>query len=413
MKLQNLRERNQENRIQFYQNLFTAAMVVLAVKNVTDSSVIMQKPVLLDNALIMLFMALIGIKLMTQRYTWKKLMFSVVLVCICIYTCVTCSYFYLFFTSLSICAMQGIDLKKTLKYTSYTKMLLLFIHVMVYVHDLFLKPWKVTFSYRTGGDPRMTFYQGHANTFAMYICWTSLEFLYAHEEKLRWWHIVLVWFVNFIFYNFCDSNTSFIVSTLTCLLLIAKKGLKDRIASVYESVISFVSKYLYAFLSIFFVGIIIGYVNGLYDELFNTLNKFFTGRLLYGAVAYDLKGMSWFGKQVWFDDKIYWRGNWIDSMIFDNCFIWMFISYGVFYLALISIAFIYYNKQLSLVDKIFILVYTLYTIMEAYVMNAAICFPLLLIGAQFAKHVSIGEKIKKQLQVTRNKKYRKVYRYGQ
>ncbi len=404
MKMQSLRERNQENRIQFYQNLFTAAMVTLAVKNVTDSSIILRKPALLDNALIMLFMALIGIKLMTQRYTWQKFILSVVLVGISTYTCIKCSYFYLIFTSLAICAMQGIDLKKTLKYTSYTKMLLLSIHVMVYVHDLILKPWKVTYSYRTGGDPRMTFYQGHANTFAMYVCWTSLEFLYSHEEKLKWWHIILVWLVNFTFYNFCDSNTSFIVSTLTCLLLIIKKGLKDRPREVFENVISFVSKYLYGILSIFFVGIIIGYVDGLFEDIFNTLDKFFTGRLLYGAVAFDLKGMSWFGKQVWFDDKLYWRGHWIDSMIFDNCFIWMFISYGVFYLALISIAFIYYNRQLSLVDKIFIFVYTLYTIMEAYVMNAAICFPLLLIGIQFAKHVSIGDKIKK---------YRKVCRYGQ
>ncbi|SKB64103.1 hypothetical protein SAMN06296386_103111 [Lachnospiraceae bacterium] len=400
MKVQNLKERNQENRIRFRQNLFTGAMVILAIKNVTDSSFIMRKPGILDNAMILAFMALIGIKLLTQRYTWQKMLMSVALVSVCTYTCIKCSYFYLVFTSLIICAMQDVDLKKTLRATSYVKMLLLSVHVLVYTYDLFARPWKVIYSYRTGGNPRMTFYQGHANTFAMYVCWTSLEFLYANEERLKTWHIGVVWFVNYIFYNFCDSNTSFIVSTFTCLLLVVRKILKNRSLQRFENIIAFLSRYLYGFLSVFFVGIIIGYVNGLFEQAFKVLDKLFTGRLLYGAVAYDLRGISWIGKAVWFDPKIYWRGHWIDAMIFDNCFIWMFISYGVIYLVLISIAFAYYGKKMSTVDKIFVLVYTMYTVMEAYVMNAAICFPLMLVGLLFSKHYSLKDRAyKRALQV--------------
>ncbi len=400
MKVQSLREKNQQNRIRFHQILFTCAMIVLAIKNVTDSSVIMRKPAWLDDAMIMLFMAFIGVKLVTQRYTWRKFLMSVLLVAVCTYTCIKCSYFYLVFTSLIICAMQDVDLKKTLKMTSYVKILLLSLHVIAYVYDSVFSPWKLTFSYRLGGAPRMTFYQGHANTFAMYVCWTSLEFLYSHEEKLKLWHIAVVWFVNFVFYQYCDSNTSFTVSTLTCLLLILKKMLKDKRYLVFEKMITFLSRYLYGFLSIFFVGIIIGYVNGLFTEVFDVLNKFFTGRLLYGAVAYDLRGLSWFGRQIWFDSKVFWRGHWIDSLIFDNCFIWMFISYGVVYLILISAAFACYGKKMSLVDKIFVLVYTLYTVMEAYVMNAAICFPLMLVGLLFSKHYSLKDRAyKRALQV--------------
>jgi hypothetical protein len=113
------------------------------------------------------------------------------------------------------------------------------------------------------------------------------------------------------------------------------------------------------------------------------LDKFFTGRLLYGAVAYDLKGLSIFGKVAEFDQKIYWNGYWIDGMIFDNCYIWMMVSYGIVYLVLISLASIVFNKRMDVRDRIFIILYTLYTVMEAYVMNAAICFPLLIFGMYF------------------------------
>jgi hypothetical protein len=117
--------------------------------------------------------------------------------------------------------------------------------------------------------------------------------------------------------------------------------------------------------------------------MFDTLNEMFTGRLLYGAVAYDLKGLSIFGKNVTFDPKLYWNGYWIDGMIFDNCYIWMMVSYGIAYLVLISFAAIAFNSRMDTRDRIFIILYSLYTIMEAYVMNAAICFPLLILGMYF------------------------------
>lgn len=377
---------NEKNKQAFQQMLFTIAMVLLAIKNITDSSFIMQKPAMLDDLLIMGFTAVIGIKLMTQKYTYSRLAFSIVLFLISVYTCIKCYYFYLYFTSLLLCAIQDVDFQKVLSITWKAKAFLLGIHVVVYATDAVIRPWKLTFSYRDGVQ-RMTFYQGHANTFAMYLCWISLEYLYSKFERLTYLNITIVWLINYFFYNFCDSNTAMITVTVACLLIALDKALHGKSKEIYEIILSFVSKYLYGFLSIFFVTIIIGYVNGLFAPVFEFFNNLFTGRLLYGAVAYDLRGISIFGRSVSFDSKIYWRGYWIDGMIFDNCFIWMMISYGIVYLLLISLGCIIFNSKMTVRDKLFILLYTMYTVMEAYVMNAAICFPLLILGIHMTKHV--------------------------
>ena len=71
-----LAERNLKNRQNFIQMLYTCALLLLAYKNITDSSVIMKKPDIVDNLIIMLFTGIIGVKLVTQRYTYAKLIFS-------------------------------------------------------------------------------------------------------------------------------------------------------------------------------------------------------------------------------------------------------------------------------------------------------------------------------------------------
>ena len=374
-------ERNIKNRQNFIQLLYTCALLILAFKNITDSSVIIRKTDLLDNIIIIIFTGIIGVKIITQRYTYLKFIFSIALFCLCVYTCIKCYYFYLYFTALLFIGIQDVDLEKALNIVWKFKAFLIAIHVFTYTKDFISNPYSVPYSYRNGVQ-RMTFYQGHANTFSMYVCWISMEYLYSNYKKLNPIKLVLLWLINYFFYLFCDSNTALTIVTIACILIYISLIKRDFI-KYYELLVKFFSKYLYGFLSIFFVTIIIGFVNGLFTSMFDTLNEMFTGRLLYGAVAYDLKGLSIFGKNVTFDPKLYWNGYWIDGMIFDNCYIWMMVSYGIAYLVLISLAAIAFNSRMDTRDRIFIILYSLYTIMEAYVMNAAICFPLLILGMYF------------------------------
>lgn len=394
-------ERNAKNRQNFIQMLYTCALLLLAFKNITDSSAIMVKPGVLDDIIIILFTAIIGVKLITQRYTYAKFIFSIALFLLCVYTCIKCYYFYLYFTALLFIGIQDVDLSKSLNIVWKFKAFLISIHVIAYVSKLVVNPYSVPYSYRNGVQ-RMTFYQGHANTFSMYICWISMEFLYSNFKKLTPLKLGVVWLINYFFYIFCDSNTALTIVTMACILIWISM-VKGRVFKYYEILIKILSKYLYLFLSVFFATVIIGFVNGLFSNIFETLDQLFTGRLLYGAVAYDLSGLSLFGKVAQFDSKIYWRGHWIDGMIFDNCYIWMMVSYGIVYLVLISLAAIIFNSKMDLKDRIFIILYSFYTIMEAYVMNAAICFPLLIFGMYYTQ--SKEKKLSASMKRIKKKEY--------
>jgi len=376
----------------FRQNLYEFAFMILAVKNILNSSTLIKCPEWVDMLLIMVFLGFIVWKLALQTYTWGRFFFFTGFAILCAYTCVKAEYFYLLFSFLGIIAIQDVELKEVVKKTSRIKIALLLLHVIVYFVTMLISPEKIIFFYRDG-VMRHYFMLGHPNTFSMYVLWTSLEFIYARYEKLRIPNLLFIWLINAITYYFTNSNTSIMVSTLVVTLFVLDKwGKKKLIAFIIP-----VSKYCFTACTILIPLLIVSYTKlsaGML-EMFNMLDSFFSGRLLYGAYAYDKYGFSLIGRTIIFAKKTFWHGHWFDSIFFDNSYIWMFILYGYIYLIVISSAFIWISKKTTTVEKVLIIAFTFYGVMETYVINAAICFPLFFIGKYL--YVAIQEKREKKL----------------
>lgn len=371
----------------FGQNLYEYGFMILAVKNLLDSSGLFKRPEWLDTLLIFTFLCLIFWKLALQRYTMSRLIIFGVVGVICAYTCIKGDYFYIIFSFLGIIAMQDVDLKEVVRKTSNVKIIILLIHIFVYFVILFAMPDKIVYIYRNG-IKRHYFFLGHPNTFSMYVLWTSMEYLYSRYDKLKIINLVSIWLVNFITYQFTNSNTGVMVTTLAIVLSICdKKNVRGIIKSLQP-----LSKYGFAICSITIPLFVASYskFSGRMMEIFNHINDFFTGRLLYGAYVYDVYGATLLGRTITFAKKSYWRGHWIDTVVLDNSYIWLFVMYGALYLIILSIAFFLIAKSTSNIEKILIISFTFYGVMEAYIMNAAICFPLLFIGKYL--YIRIQEK---------------------
>jgi len=376
----------------FRQNLYEFAFMILAVKNVLDSSTLIKRPEWFDLLLITVFFGSILWKLALQTYTWGRILILTGFGMLCAYTCVKGDYFYIIFSFFGIIAIQDVDLKAVLKKTSRIKIILILIHVIAYFVIMIISPAKIHLVYRNG-VMRHYFMLGHPNTFSMYVIWTSLEYIYARYEKFRIPNLLFVWFINAATYYFTNSNTGIMVATTTITLLILDKWEKKKQIAFIKPV----SKYCFIACAIFIPLLIASYskLSGGMLVLFNVLNPFFSGRLLYGAYAYDVYGFSLIGRSIDFAEKTFWRGHWFDTIIFDNAYIWMFVMYGYLYLIVVSISFIWISKKTTTLEKILIIAITFYGIMEAYIINAAICFPLLFIGKYF--YATIQEKKEKKL----------------
>lgn len=114
--------------------------------------------------------------------------------------------------------------------------------------------------------------------------------------------------------------------------------------------------------------------------LYNTLDEMLSNRLMYGSYTIETYGISMAGRTLSFPPKVYWDGHWIDGIIFDNFYLWLYLLYGSVYLVILSIVFFKQTPKMSNMEKVLLIITFTYALSEKYVIEAAVCFPLLLIG---------------------------------
>ena len=362
----------------FSTGIYMLGFGLMVVKSILDSSTLIEVPNIIEKLIISIFLLLMAIKLIHQTYSRIQLFTVLGIMCLTAYSSIRYGYFTLFFCTVVICAIQSIELKKLLKTSVIIKTVLISIHIVVYVATYLLDPSKITYVYRTDMIPRHYFFLGHANTFTVFLVWTCIEFIYINYERVKFLHLLLIWAVNVFFYQFTDSNTGFIVITaflFSCLM--EKKGIK-----IVISFINAFSRYAFLIATLFSCTLVILYtkLTGIGLEIYNAINDFFTGRLMYGAYVYDINGFTLFGRSIKFASKTYWRGMWMDGIIFDNTYIWFFVLYGSIHLCIISGLFIWLLPKASYIEKATICFCVFYGLTEAYIIDPFICFPILLIG---------------------------------
>lgn len=365
------------------QQLYTVAFVDLSIKSILTSSRLFRIPEWLDTIFILIFLGCIGWKLLLQKYTKKMLFGTLFFGIIFVFISVRMKYFFLLFTFCGIAGMQNIDLKKVLRYTSVTKILLILAHVVPYIMAVIFSPEEIEYFYRNGVQ-RHGFYIGHSNTFSMYVCWALLELTFAFYKELRIVHLFAFWLINGLVYRFTDSNTSIIISTF-CFLAFILERIKPKLMA---KILTPIAQYLYAVLAIFFTAITIWFskMPATLKSLYLILNNALTGRLLFGSFTYDHFGIAWIGNpNVHLDKTTYYQGFWVDSLVFDCTYIYLLVYYGAVFLFIFSIAFIWIGRDKEKKNdrnlmKIFIIAYALFAVMENYANNAALCFPILFVG---------------------------------
>ena len=381
------------NNRELDKRVYMYGVIAISIKAMLDFSELFSfVPKIVNNSFAVLFLLCMFYKILHQRYTKKMLLLSVLLGITCIYTYLfRNSYFYMITTFLCIIAMQDVSLEKLLKKTSILNILFLSSHVICYWILYLIMPWKIHFYYRSGsGAPRHSFLVGHANSFGMYITWTSLQLIYAYYDIISIPIIILIYIINVFFYMFTDSNSGIIILTITMVAIICSKLGFSFIKKLY----SVIAKWGFLFCTLFFAGITIVYskMEGPLLAGCRFLDKLFTGRLSYGAVAYDLYGCTFLGKELNFPAKLYWKGMWFDGMVFDNMYIMFFVKCGFFYMLLIGILFVKIGNKLSEIEKMMLVAYLFYSMTEAYSTNAIFCFPLLFIGKYIFTNHDISKK---------------------
>lgn len=375
-----------QKRNVLHQQLYTLAFVILSVKNVLESSTIIHRPDWLDNLFVLSFFALMGWKFLLQKYT-KPLLFGMAIgLALFGFVSFRMHYFFLLFTFMGIAGLEKVNLKKVLCYTSVTKIIMIMIHVIPYILMKIFTPDMVHYIVRNGVR-REYFFIGHPNTFSMYVGWTILEFTFAFYEQLKVFHLITFWVLNVVVYQYTNSNTSIMVATIVLMFFLLDRT-KPKLAA---SIITPIAKYGYAVCSVFFTIITMWFTSmpEPFRSLYLQLNDFFTGRLLFGSFTYEKFGIAWLGNPgVHLSQTTYFEGFWVDALVYDNTYIYLLVYYGAIFLPIFAGSIIWWGQDKDRnparnLEKILMIGYTFFAIMENYSINAVLCFPILFVGERF------------------------------
>jgi len=297
------------------------------------------------------------------------------------YSCLISINYLFLFGFLLIIAMQGMELISIIKVSFWAKVTSITMHVMIYIGVYLTNPSAIYLSTRGWGDAtlRHYFFLGHPNTFSAYLVWACLDFVFINYDRLNIIHISLIWLINLLFFMFTDSRSGIIVLIIVTVLIIIDKLGKGH----FDKMLTILAKYLYTVFAIFFSVMAAVYTSleGTMKSVWHALDDFFTGRIWLGTYTYHALGLTILGRPDIATSKVYWSGRWFDTAtVFDNYYLANLVSYGIIITVITALVFIAFGGKMEKREKIIIIAFSIYGIMEAYVSNVVICFALLIIG---------------------------------
>ena len=356
------------------------ANMLLTIKMMLESSSLITLNEWFATGIDAVILLLICSKLLKQKYKKKELIFITIIGLLCSYSSITVGNFYLFFAYLFIIAMKGVNLYQMLSYRIIVKIGVIAVHVIIFMLNLLLDSGRISTVVRNGVI-RYDFFLGQPNTCQMYILWTSIELIFVIYERLKAGHLCLIFASNVIFYMFTNSNTSIILLILLMFFVMGEKYNSTCIKRIYSEIAS----KGFGLLSILFAIIVASYekMPEAVRVLYRLLDKFFTGRIAYGAYAYHLYGFSIAGQSVQFPGLRQWMGQWFDSLYLDNSYCWLLMGYGIIFILLISCFLLKYVEYMNEIEKICVAIMVLYAVTESYALDVSKCFPLMIIGCVY------------------------------
>jgi len=357
-----------------------SAFFLYCVKYSFDSSAILVRNESVNSILLVISVGLPVLKIVfLQRYSLLRIIVTAVAaVAVCL-SCLLGGNFLFLNGFLFILAMQDIDFDKVVRLGFWFMDVSLGVRVLWYIVLYITSPESIDFIYRTAGEPRHYFLLGHPNMFMAMLVWSCFEFIYLNYNRVHVRHFVVMWVVNLAFYVYTDSNTGLVVLAVVSLLVtLDKKG-----RGYFDKLLKTLAKYTYAFCATLFsmLAIVYTWLAPAQRAVWLEVDALLTGRMWYGAYAFDQYGVTLMGRQIDFPTKIFWADRWFDGFAyFDNYYHGNLFLFGIIHLALTALVFIVLAGKMETRDKIIVDAFSLYGGMESYVTNVLICFALLVVG---------------------------------
>lgn len=356
--------------------IYSIGMISWLISALLNVSLIFNVPDAIHKCMLLIFVACMVYLILTLKISKKQLAILSVLSFMSLYSYKAGHYSYVIMTFIAVWASNGVNEKVYIKKQMFLMSFFIIIHILIFYVFKMFSPDQISYVYREGVQ-RYTFLLAHANTFSMIVIWIIAGYVYLNYNKLNIVNYITIIFITAFVKVYTDTNSIIVIITLMFIFIWIDKRVKKG-----KVIISKTTRYIFLFFTMVFIisTCIYTRLNMILKTIYKILDNLFTGRLLIGAYLYNEYGWTLFGKTINSTHSKFWDGKWFDAVGCDNTYIWCFVGFGLVYVLLIGIMFYKVEPYLSDAQKIMIILYSFYAMMEAYVLNAAFSFPILFIS---------------------------------
>ena len=357
-------------------DLVKVAFVVLIIKVTALYSALMPWSSLVDNLCIVFVIGVTFAKLTRLTMPLGRLLTLAILSLFALYTCVTMGQYDLLVTLLALILLIDEDLEEYISLMLKIQAWLLVAHL---AGSTLLSLLGDSRRFWFIANDRLRFKGGydHSNVLSCFIQSCLLMFAWLRFRRITpnqfgWMTVVTV--LTFIISR---SRAGLLLNIFTLLILILAQNDNKLVKKLLDFAfpLLFPAQVAFIFLAQKY------YTSG--NGAAHLLDTLLTGRIKYAAYGYLRSGLTLLPRYLDYADSgvVSWTPEWnLNTFTFDCLYSFLLMQMGILWIVVISALFIWMRKKLDFRNKIFLLIWMLFSVVEIHGLNCFKFFPLLLIS---------------------------------
>lgn len=362
-------------------DLIKAAFIVLIVKVMATSSLIMPWNSFADNLCIVFAVCVTLAKICRHTFALKKFISLAAVALVTLYSCVALGQYDLLITLIAVCLLIDEDIEDFISLMLNVQVCILIGHIAVSgLLSLFGSGslfWITT-------DHRLRFNGGfdHANVLSSYTLSCMLMFAWKQFKHITANQFAWMACVAVFSFLLTRSRTGLLLNVILLLLLLFTQSETKRAMRIIDPILLCLFPSLAA--AVFWAQKQL--LSGSKAALL--LDDLLTGRIKYAAYAYLRSGVTWLPRYLDYADsgRVSWTPEWnLNTFTFDNLYSFCFMQLGMIWIVIFSVMVAVVCKKSEFRNKLFLLVWILFAMVEVHGLNCFKFFPLILLSTLFSE----------------------------
>lgn len=369
------------NRRENVVDLVKAAFVVLLVKVMASSSLLIPWNSFADNLCIIFAICIMLAKLFGLTMRLDRLMVLGVVAVLALYTCVSMKLYNLLVTVVAVCLLIDEDLEEYIPLMLKIQAYFLIAHVAVSgLMSLTGSADRFWFT----ADDRLRFNGGfsHPNVLSCYILSCTMMFAWTRFRRLTSGEFGWMVCITIVSFLMSRSRTGLLLNLFLLLIIFLTQKSHHRL----EKAISAVLPLLFPVCAAVIFLAQKRFVSGSSAAMF--LNELLNSRIKLAAYAYHRSGVSWLPRYLDYaqSGRVSWTPEWnLNTFTFDCLYSFLFVQMGMIWIGIITVLIFVACRRFDFRNKVFLLFWVLFGIVEVHGLNCFMFFPLLLLSMLLSK----------------------------